>query len=152
MRSTWHPVCVPGESFRTPRCRSRRRAADQRQHERRGADAEPDEASSLGAAAAYPANLTAGNLAYFLVVPTLIYQPSYPRSTRFRGRWLLLCAPLCRARSGRCQSTIDFKDLGFTLKDLNLVVPTRIFQLSYSRSMRFRGRGCSGRSQEVFAY
>ena len=111
MRSTWHPVCVPGESFRAPRCRSRRRAADQRQHERRGADAEPDEASSLGAAAAYPANLTAGNLAYFLVVPTLIYQPSYPRSTRFRGRWLFLCAPLCRARSGRCQSTINI--MGF---------------------------------------
>ena len=47
---------------------------------------------------AYPANLTPGNLAYFLVVPTLIYQTSYPRSTRFRGRWLFLCAP-CRARA-----------------------------------------------------
>jgi hypothetical protein len=46
---------------------------------------------------AYPANLTPGNLAYFLVVPTLIYQTSYPRSTRFRGRWLFLCAH-CRAR------------------------------------------------------
>ena len=73
-------------------CRSRRRAADQRQHERRTPDADADEASSLGTAAAYPNNLTAANLAYFLVVPTLIYQPSYPRSTRFRGRWLFLCA------------------------------------------------------------
>ena len=27
------------------------------------------------------------------MVPTLIFQPSYLRSTRFRGRWLLLCAP-----------------------------------------------------------
>ena len=56
----------------------------------------------------YPANLTAGNLAYFLVVPTLIYQPSYPRSTRFRGRWLFLCAP----RFGRYQSMIDIRAQG----------------------------------------
>lgn len=93
MRSTRHPVCVLAASSCARRCRSRRRAADARQHERRGADADADEASSLGTAAAYPANLTAANLAYFLVVPTLIYQPSYPRSTRFRGRWLFLCAP-----------------------------------------------------------
>ncbi|KAK9820951.1 hypothetical protein WJX81_004802 [Elliptochloris bilobata] len=68
--------------------RSRRRAADQRQHERRAPDADADEAMSGGGGVAYPRNLTASNLAYFLVVPTLIYQPSYPRSMRFRGRWL----------------------------------------------------------------
>jgi diacylglycerol O-acyltransferase-1 len=28
-------------------------------------------------------------LAYFVAVPTLCYQPSYPRSPRFRPRWLL---------------------------------------------------------------
>ena len=38
---------------------------------------------------AYPANLTLGNLAYFVAAPTLCYQPSYPRSELFRGRWLL---------------------------------------------------------------
>ena len=37
----------------------------------------------------YPDNLTLGNLGYFLIVPTLIYQTSYPRSSRFRGRWVL---------------------------------------------------------------
>ncbi|KAL6767189.1 DGAT1 [Auxenochlorella protothecoides x Auxenochlorella symbiontica] len=37
----------------------------------------------------YPENLTLGNLAYFLAVPTLCYQLTYPRSTRFRIRWLL---------------------------------------------------------------
>ena len=37
----------------------------------------------------YPRNLTARNFAYFLVAPTLCYQLSYPRSPRFRVRWLL---------------------------------------------------------------
>ena len=37
----------------------------------------------------YPDNLTLGNLAYFIAAPTLCYQPSYPRSERFRGRWLI---------------------------------------------------------------
>eukprot|EP00884_Botryococcus_braunii_P001150 jgi/Botrbrau1/11035/Bobra.92_2s0008.1 len=36
----------------------------------------------------YPDNITLGNLAYFLVAPTLIYQPSYPQSPRLRVRWL----------------------------------------------------------------
>ena len=46
----------------------------------------------------YPDNLTLGNLLQFLPMPTLVYQPAYPRSTRFRGRWLLWCAgsaPAC---------------------------------------------------------
>ena len=42
---------------------------------------------------AYPNNLSLGNLASFLPKPTLVYQPSYPRSTRLRPRWLLWCAP-----------------------------------------------------------
>lgn len=37
----------------------------------------------------YPRNLTLGNMAYFALAPTLCYQPSYPRSGRFRLRWLL---------------------------------------------------------------
>ena len=37
----------------------------------------------------YPDNLVLSNLAYFLVVPTLVYQTSYPRSSRFRGKWVL---------------------------------------------------------------
>ena len=37
----------------------------------------------------YPANLSLGNLSYFVAAPTLCYQPSYPRSERFRGRWLI---------------------------------------------------------------
>lgn len=37
----------------------------------------------------YPDNLSMRNLAYFLVVPTLVYQTSYPQSSRFRARWVL---------------------------------------------------------------
>lgn len=44
----------------------------------------------------YPENLTAGNLAYFMAAPTLCYQMSYPRSSRFRLRWTLWYMPaLC---------------------------------------------------------
>lgn len=49
---------------------------------------------------AYPANITVGNLLYFMAAPTLCYQPSYPRSRGpVRRSWLarraleyLLCA------------------------------------------------------------
>ena len=41
---------------------------------------------------AYPNNLSLGNLVQFLPLPTLVYQPSYPKSTRLRPRWLLWCA------------------------------------------------------------
>ena len=37
---------------------------------------------------AYPANLTVGNLTYFIAAPTLCYQVSYPRTLRVRKRWL----------------------------------------------------------------
>jgi len=37
----------------------------------------------------YPDNLTLHNLAYFLVVPALVYQTSFPKSKRFRGRWII---------------------------------------------------------------
>jgi diacylglycerol O-acyltransferase 1 len=36
----------------------------------------------------YPENITPGNLAYFIAVPTLSYQMEYPRSDRIRVRWL----------------------------------------------------------------
>lgn len=39
-----------------------------------------------GSRVAYPDNLTARNLAYFLVAPTLVYQMSYPVSSRLRPR------------------------------------------------------------------
>ena len=42
----------------------------------------------------YPENLTLGNGAYFLLAPTLVYQLTYPRSARFRSRWVLWCASL----------------------------------------------------------
>ncbi|KAJ1972332.1 hypothetical protein H4R34_005443 [Dimargaris verticillata] len=37
----------------------------------------------------YPANITLRNLLYFSLTPTLCYQPSYPRSARFRKRFFL---------------------------------------------------------------
>ena len=39
----------------------------------------------------YPDNIRLDNLAYFLVAPTLVYQTSYPTSSRFRARWVLSC-------------------------------------------------------------
>ncbi|CAL8469029.1 g8570 [Coccomyxa elongata] len=73
--------------------RARRRAADHRSHERHGSPSEPDIAEEGGwdgvTLVSYPNNLTLANLISFLPLPTLIYQPSYPRSTRFRGRWVL---------------------------------------------------------------
>ena len=38
---------------------------------------------------AYPNNLTFTNVAYFLMAPTLCYQPSYPRTERFRFGFFL---------------------------------------------------------------
>ena len=40
----------------------------------------------------YPENLSPGNLAYFVLAPTLCYQMVYPRSSRFRLRWTIWCA------------------------------------------------------------
>lgn len=37
----------------------------------------------------YPKNLTLSNLGYFMLAPTLCYQPSYPRSPRFRISFFL---------------------------------------------------------------
>uniref|UniRef100_A0A061SC89 diacylglycerol O-acyltransferase n=1 Tax=Tetraselmis sp. GSL018 TaxID=582737 RepID=A0A061SC89_9CHLO len=37
----------------------------------------------------YPENVTAKNLAYFCVAPTLVYQVNFPRANRFRKRWVL---------------------------------------------------------------
>lgn len=44
---------------------------------------------NYGNAVRYPESLALNNLLYFLVAPTLVYQVAYPRSTRFRVRWLL---------------------------------------------------------------
>ena len=40
----------------------------------------------------YPENLTFGNYLFFLRAPTLIYQLTYPRSERWRIRYVLTCA------------------------------------------------------------
>lgn len=42
-----------------------------------------------GNAVRYPENLTLNNLLYFLAAPTLVYQVAYPRSQRFRIRWVI---------------------------------------------------------------
>ena len=36
----------------------------------------------------WPANVTVGNFAYFLAAPTLVYEPSYPRTRRIRRRYI----------------------------------------------------------------
>lgn len=40
----------------------------------------------------YPANLSLGNLAYFLAAPTLCYELTFPRTARFR-KWSLTFSP-----------------------------------------------------------
>ena len=76
--------------------RVKRRAAEQRGGPVEPCIAEADADGDSGGGdpeLSYPGNLTLGNLRRFLPLPTLVYQLSYPRSTRFRGRWLLWCAP-----------------------------------------------------------
>jgi hypothetical protein len=72
--------------------RSKKRAADQK-----GGPIAEEAGEGCEDWPAYPDNLSAGNLLRFLPMPTLVYQPAYPRSTRFRGRWLLWCARLVSA-------------------------------------------------------
>lgn len=52
----------------------------------RGSDALP---AGVESALRYPENVTFGNIAYFLVAPTLCYQLSYPRTRVIRVRWVL---------------------------------------------------------------
>ena len=55
----------------------------------------------------YPENLTLHNLLYFIPIPTLVYQTSYPRSNRFRVRWLAWCVrPLSNQFICRSAATI----------------------------------------------
>ena len=114
-----HLFCNPVHALTRPctPCRSRRRAADQRQHERRAADADADEASSHGAAAAYPNNLTAASLGVLpggahadlpAVVPGLHALPR-PLAAPVRPSNLRLCSlglgsAYCLACLGRCAS------------------------------------------------
>ncbi|KAI8471776.1 MAG: MBOAT, membrane-bound O-acyltransferase family-domain-containing protein [Monoraphidium minutum] len=57
-----------------------------------------DDVDPSWAVAAYPENLTPGNLAFFLAVPTLTYQVNYPllpqRRPRLLLRWLLMLVAL----------------------------------------------------------
>lgn len=58
-----------------------RRRGEVRPGERGGSDPPPEGVDEL---LRYPENISLGNLAYFLVAPTLCYQPVYPR------RWVCL--------------------------------------------------------------
>ncbi|KAI7841389.1 hypothetical protein COHA_005007 [Chlorella ohadii] len=62
-----------------------RRRGEVRPGERGGSDPPPEGVDEL---LRYPENISLGNLAYFLAAPTLCYQPVYPRSKRFRARWM----------------------------------------------------------------
>lgn len=48
-----------------------------------------DSPNAYGYDIIYPHNVTMGNTLYFTVAPTLCYQPSYPRTERFR-KWFFL--------------------------------------------------------------
>jgi diacylglycerol O-acyltransferase-1 len=61
--------------------------------EERAQDSEAEDAT-IGETAevtqlTYPANISLGNFAYFLVAPTLCYQPNYPRTPHFRPVFFL---------------------------------------------------------------
>ncbi|KAL4910203.1 hypothetical protein BDW74DRAFT_144643 [Aspergillus multicolor] len=91
----------------------------------------------------YPRNITLGNLAYFLMAPTLVYQPVYPRTPRIRwsfvGKrlfefvclsvvvWLLsaqYAAPLLRNATEKI-ATLDITSIlerGLKLSTISLVI------------------------------
>lgn len=85
----------------------------------------------------YPKNLSISNFSYFLVAPTLCYQISYPRSPRFRFRWLLRKIAMLSAGLGMMlfiteqyiEPTIDNSIK--PLQDMDwLVIVERILKLS----------------------
>ena len=85
----------------------------------------------------YPKNLTARSFGYFLVAPTLCYQLSYPRSPRFRIRWLLRRVAMLSAGLGMMlfiteqyiEPTIDNSIK--PLQDMDwLVIVERVLKLS----------------------
>ena len=67
-------------------CRQARHRGEIRSGERDSHDPITD---LSGHAVKYPENLGFNNLLYFLAAPTLVYQIAYPRSARFRVRWLV---------------------------------------------------------------
>ena len=72
-------------------CRCKKRAADL---DRKAMPSEPvileEGAVQAGATLAYPGNLTLANLADFILLPTLVYQMAYPRTSIIRWRWLFM--------------------------------------------------------------
>ncbi|KAJ3055280.1 hypothetical protein HK097_011011 [Rhizophlyctis rosea] len=48
-----------------------------------------EEANVKGDEMVYPENITLGNIMYFVCAPTLVYQPVYPRTKRFRRRFFV---------------------------------------------------------------
>ena len=99
----------------------------------------------------YPNNLSLNNFAYFLVAPTLCYQISYPRSPRFRVRWLLRKIAMLSAGLGMMlfiteqyiEPTIDnsikpLQDMDWLVvieRVLKLSIPTLYFWLAMFYSL-----------------
>ncbi len=99
----------------------------------------------------YPKNLTMSHFFYFLVAPTLCYQISYPRSPRFRFRWLLRRIAMLSAGLGMMlfiteqyiEPTIDnsikpIQDMDWLViieRILKLSIPTLYFWLAMFYSL-----------------
>ena len=81
---------IPTSWLKRSSAASAQRRWARREHKiRPGERGSPDLPENLEVVLRYPENITLGNLAYFVVAPTLCYQPSYPRSRRLRMRWLV---------------------------------------------------------------
>ena len=52
-------------------------------------DGEGEKLMQASEAVQYPDNVTFKNIGIFILMPTLVYQTSYPRTERIRKRWLL---------------------------------------------------------------
>lgn len=99
----------------------------------------------------YPKNLSMNHFFYFLVAPTLCYQISYPRSPRFRFRWLLRKIAMLSAGLGMMlfiteqyiEPTIDnsikpLQDMDWLViieRILKLSIPTLYFWLAMFYSL-----------------
>ena len=64
-------------------------AFDETDDENDQGDGEGEKLMQASEAVQYPDNVTFKNIGIFILMPTLVYQTSYPRTERIRKRWLL---------------------------------------------------------------
>jgi hypothetical protein len=88
----------------------------------------------LQSARRWPANVTLGNFMYFLAAPTLVYEPSYPRTRRIRRRYITarLVEMAACSKSTRLSATTPGS---FDDRQLHFHFPFGFLQLPFSTSL-----------------